>query len=133
MPWKEKDACIPSNYTIVIERLKGQVRKIKRNRKVLMEYDRTIKEQEKEGIIEKVPKEEIDKDTIKIKYLSHQAVVRKHAETTKVRGVYDASAKQSKSSPSLYESLHIGLPMIPYMYDVLLRLRFCNTALIGDI
>ena len=133
LPWKEKDVKLPSNYNIAIERLKGQFRKLKRNPEVLREYDKIIKEQEKEGIVEKVPKEEIDKATNKIHYLPHQAVVRQHAETTKVRIVYDASAKQSKSSPSLNESLHIGPPMMPLMYDVLLRLRCYNTALIGDI
>jgi len=133
LPWKEKDVKIPSNYNIAIERLKGQIRKLKRDPEVLKEYDRIIKEQEKEGIVEKVPKEEIIKATNKIHYLPHQAVVRQHAETTKVRIVYDASAKQSKSSPSLNESLHIGPPMMPLMYDVLLRLRCYNTALIGDI
>jgi len=133
LPWREKDVKIPSNYNIAIERLKGQIRKLKRDPEVLKEYDRIIKEQEKEGIVEKVPKEEIIKATNKIHYLPHQAVVRQHAETTKVRIVYDASAKQSKSSPSLNESLHIGPPMMPLMYDVLLRLRCYNTALIGDI
>ena len=52
---------------------------------------------------------------------------------TKVHILYDASAKQSKSSLSLNESLHIGPPMMPLMYDVLLRLRCYNPALIGDI
>ena len=49
LPWKEKDAYIPSNYNITIERLKGQFRKLKRSPEVLTEYDRIIKEQEKEG------------------------------------------------------------------------------------
>ena len=106
---------------------------MKRNPEVLKEYDKILKEQEKESIVEKVPKEEIDKATNKVHYLPHQAVVRQHAETTKVLIVYDASAKRSKSSPSLNESLHIGQPMMPLMYDVLLKLRCYNTALIGDI
>ena len=88
LTWKEKDAYIPSTYNIAIERLKGQFRKSKRNPEVVIEYDRIIKEQEKEGIVEKVPKEETDKDPIKIHHLLHQAVVCQDAETTKVRILY---------------------------------------------
>ena len=133
LPCKEKDAYIPSNYNKAIERLKGQFRKLKRNPEVLIEDDRVLKKHEKEGIVENVPKEEIYKDTIRAHYLPHQAVVRQGAETTKARIVYDVSVKKSKSSLTLNESLHIGPPLMPLMYDVLLRLRCYNTALIDDI
>ena len=37
-------------------------------------------------------------------YILHQAVVREHAETTKMRIVYDCSSRANAHSPSLFKS-----------------------------
>ncbi len=133
LPWKEKDAKLPSNHNLAMERLKGQFKRLKRDPKIMEEYDKIIRDQEREGIVEKVPEGEIKKEGSKVHYLPHQAVIRQNVETTKVRIVYDASAKESKRSLSLNDSLHIGPPLTPQMYDVLLRMRCYDVALIGDI
>ena len=53
----------------------------------------------KEGILEKVP---IDFKTDNVHYLPHRAVVKEDRETTKVRNVFDVSAKY-KNELSLNE------------------------------
>ena len=61
-----------------MQRLKGQLLRLKKEPEVLQEYDRVIKEQLELGIIE--PVVELERAD-KIHYLPH-AVVRKDAKTT---------------------------------------------------
>ena len=66
-------------------------------------------------------------------YLPHHPVVRESVETTKVRIVYDASAKARKGDKSLNGCLHTGPSMTSLLYDVLLRMRAPLVILIADI
>ena len=74
-----------------------------------------------------------DQPNENIHYLSHHPVIRKTAETTKLRIVFDASAKVRKDAPSLNDCLHVGPPLAPLMFDVLVRSREHKVALVGDI
>ena len=60
---------------------------------MLREYNSIIKEQLEADIIEKVVDQE---KAEKVHYMPHLAVVRRNAETAKVRVVYDASSKEGK-------------------------------------
>ncbi|XP_046861952.1 uncharacterized protein LOC124455325 [Xenia sp. Carnegie-2017] len=113
--------------------MKGQIRRLGKNPELLKEYDTIIKAQEELGIIERVGKDSVINSHAKIHYMPHQAVVRKDAKTTKVRVVYDASAKVLKSSVSLNDCLHIGPSLNPLLFDILLRFREQRIALIADI
>ena len=62
------------------------------------EYDDIVRSQLQEGIVEIAP-EIADKN--KEFYLTHKPVYREDAETTKVRVIYNASAKATKDSLSL--------------------------------
>ena len=86
---------LPPTFTNSLCRLKGQLRKLKKEPEVLQIYDNIIKGQLKGGIIEKVAELEASE---RQHYLPHQAVVRENAETTKVRIVYDASSKGGKTA-----------------------------------
>lgn len=63
-----------------------------------------IREQMEDNIVEAAPENATGKEF----YISHKAVVRETAETTKMRIVYDASAKATPESPSLNECLYPG-------------------------
>ena len=67
-----------------------------------------------------------------VHYLPHRAVVRDERETTKVRVVFDASAKY-KGFPSLNELLDPGPCLLPHLFDILIRFRLGKIALISDI
>ena len=91
LPWKED--CLPrtNNYRMcetLHHKLKGEPN-------LLHEYDKIIQEQARTEIVERVPKlNDANKlNTKGIYYSPHHAVVRKDRETTKVRIVYDGSAK----------------------------------------
>ena len=66
-------------------------------------------------------------------YLPHRSVIRESAETTKIRIVYDASAKPNKDSVSLNECLETSPPLQNSLWDILVRLRFTSILLCGDI
>ena len=112
LPWKVGHKPIPTNYSVSLSRLKSQIYRLKSMPDVLESYDQIMKEQLKQGIIEEVS--ELETST-KTSYLPHQAVIRQEAETTKLRIVYDASAKEGKHGISLNDCLHVGPPLTPLL------------------
>ena len=57
--------------------------------------------------------------------------VRQNKQTTKVRVVYDASARTT--GPSLNDCLHVGPKLNTKIFDILLRFRIHRIAIIADI
>ena len=130
LPWKEGHDSLPSNYELSLSRMKSQIRKLRKQPEILEEYDAVMKEQLDSGVIETVAQlEKADQ----VHYIPHLAVVRREASTTKVRVVYDASAKLGKEGISLNDCLHVGPSLNPLLFDILLRFREKRVALIGDI
>ena len=95
-------------------------------------YNDVIQEQLKQGIIEPV-EQGVNNGVGKVHYIPHHEVIRVDKETTKLRVVYDASARAGRNSPSLNDCLYVGPPLSPYIYDVLLRFRINKIAITGDI
>ncbi|XP_065671692.1 uncharacterized protein LOC136089569 [Hydra vulgaris] len=83
---------------------------------------------ENENIIERVydPSE-----PGKVHYLPHRAVLRDDKETTKLREVFDGSAKEG--GPSINESLYTSSCLLTCIYSTLLRFRMFKIGLISDI
>ena len=65
-------------------------------------------------------------------FLPHRPVIRQNAESTKLRVVYDASAK-SKSGYSLNDCLEKGPSLQNKLWDILIRTRFRSVVLCADI
>ena len=101
LPWKEFHEPLTDNYHLCVGRL---LRRLKNEPEILSQYDSTIQEQLAKGIIEPVPPDE--KTSNLVHYLPHHGVVRSDKATTKLRIVYDASAKTFGSS--LNECLYKG-------------------------
>ena len=133
LPWRESHDTLPTNYDLSFKRMKGQIRCLSKDRKLLGEYDSIIKTQEEAGSIERVSQSQSRNPDTKIHYIPHQAVVRKDAETTKVRIVYDASAKAQRCSVSIHDCLHAGPSLNPLLFDILLRFREQRVALVAEI
>lgn len=96
---------------------------------LLDEYDAVIREQLEEGVVEPTPAEVSGREF----FLLHRAVVRRNAETTKLRVVYDASARAQDKSPSLNDRLHAGPPLQNKLWSVVVRNRFHPMVVAGDI
>ena len=65
-------------------------------------------------------------------YLPHRPVVRADSTSTKVRPVFDASAK-GVNGVSLNDCMEIGPKLIPDLLAILLRFRRWKFGLIADI
>ena len=97
LSWKEFHDVLPDHYQLSLNRLRGLLRRLRHDPATLEQYDRTIKEQLEKGIIEVV--DVLKPAPSKVHYLPHHAVVHTDKTTTKLRVVYDASARSS--GPSL--------------------------------
>ena len=134
LPWKEELLPIPSHYQQSYNRLRSLHHKLKKEPQVLQEYDKIIKEQLQTGVIEEVPKDEVDnKNSEDVHYWPHHAVIRQDRETTKLRIVYDGSAKLPKHERSLNDCLQTGPNYIPQLIDVLIKFRWNPIAITADI
>ena len=80
-------------------------------------YDDIIREQLDQGIIERAPVGASGKEH----YLPHKGVVKQSAETTRLRIVFDASAKVSSDQPSWNECLYPGPPLQNQLWNILVR------------
>ena len=96
---------------------------------MLEEYDAVIKRQLDEGIVERVTKAAVGPEF----YIPHKAVVREAAQSTKLRVVYDASARAYAQAPSLSECLHVEPPLQNLLWSVLVRNRLHPVAITGDM
>ena len=130
LPWKQGHGHLSTNYSNSLARMKGQIKRLANEPKLLNEYDTIIREQLNSGVIEKVGESEANEN---VHYLPHQAVIRKDAKTTKLRIVYDASSKEGKKGTSLNDCLHVGPSLTPLLFDILLRFRENPVVLVGDI
>ena len=66
-------------------------------------------------------------------YIPHMTVIRENAATTKMRIVYDASARAKDTAPPLNECLETERPLQNNIWRVLVRGRFHVVAKEGDI
>ena len=128
LPWKANHPPLPTNEAGNRRRLTSLVRKLKKDVNY-EQYDKIICEQLEQGIIEKASNEPTGKEH----YLPHKAVIRKSAETTKLRIVYDASAKEQGDQPSINECLNPGPPLQNLLWEILVRSRFYPVLLTSDI
>lgn len=120
---------MPENRELAFGRLKSLVRKMRNNNDLAKQYDSIIQDQLNLGVIEKVKPEPTDSIT---QYIPHHAVVNLSKPTTKVRIVYDASAKTKQDNKSLNEYLYRGPVMLQDLTGILLRFRLNEVAMVAD-
>ena len=130
-PRKEESPQLPDNYQLALGRLNSLLRRIQGNPELLEKYDKIIKDQLEKEIIEKVNDE--TEEGCKRHYIPHHAVITPDRKTTKVRIVYDASAKAKKGCKSLNECLYRGPVILEDLCGLLLRFRTHKVALTADI
>ena len=66
-------------------------------------------------------------------YIPHKAVIQETTESTKIRIVYDASARANEKAPSLNDCLETGPPLQNKLWSALVTNRFQPVALAGDL
>ena len=129
LPFINLNQLVPDNYLLSKIRTEQLLKRLQENKTLLKSYDDIIKDYLVNGIVEEannIP------EVGYTNYLPHRAVIRNDKETTKVRIVYDASAR-FKNEPSLNDFLDPGPCLLPFLFDILLRFRTGKIALISDI
>ena len=116
------------NFTMSLNRLEQLKRKLDKDSNLLKEYNDVIQSQLSLYVIEKV---EYVGEVGTVTYLPHRAVIRDDKKSTKVRVVFDASAKNK--GLSLNECLYKGPCLSPLLYDVLLKFRVHSIGITADI
>uniref|UniRef100_A0AC35GNG9 Reverse transcriptase domain-containing protein n=1 Tax=Panagrolaimus sp. PS1159 TaxID=55785 RepID=A0AC35GNG9_9BILA len=129
-PEKENHAKLPTNAGLALGRLNSTFKRLSNDPKLLKDCGNIINEQKERETIEVAPEKP---DGKLIHYLSSHAVITPQKTTTKVRMVFDASAKISKDFPSLNDVLIRGPLNMPDLGGILLRIRRGKYMLVGDI
>ena len=129
LPWKLDYSDLPDDYDYCFSRLKAVHSRLKARPQLLKDYDGIFQTQLAEGIIERVPDDEVE---TKHHFMSHHCVIREDKDTTKVRIVFDGSAK-SKHNKSLNDCLEVGKNYMPLIWDTLVRFRLNSVAMTADI
>lgn len=117
LPWTEDHPPLPSNWSLSQRRLELTTKNLKKDG-YFDDYDKVLREWLAEGIIETVPEAEVADFG---HYLPHRHVVKRDS-TTKLRPVFDVSAKE-KNHPSLNICLEKGPNLIDLIPRILMRFR----------
>ena len=96
---------------------------------LVQKYDQIFQDQIKAGMIEEVNKEGLAGN---VTYLPHKEVIRNESTTTKVRILFDVSAKL-KNEVSLNDILYTGPCLNPELHKLLLQFRIYPIAITADI
>lgn len=130
VPWIPGAEVENSNEQPSRRRLVNVERKLGRDSKLEAEYRNIVTDQLEKGVVEKVPSIPSGE---KVFYMPHKPVVRETASTTKVRMVFDASAKPHPLANSVNECMHTGPPLQPLLWDILIRARMSPHLLLADL
>ena len=104
--------------------------KLKRDNLLKVRYSDFVIEFSKLGHLEKVPDGELD--NVNHYYMSHHCVLKDASTTTKLRVVFDASAKAT-TGLSLNDCLMVGPKLQDDIFSILIRFRFFKVALSADV
>ena len=104
--------------------------KLRQKEQLKAEYTHIIEEQLEEGIVDRIPSKPRGK---RVFYLPHKIVVRTEAVITKIRMVFDASAKPHPLAASINECMYTGPSLQPLLWDIMIRSRMSENLLLGDI
>ena len=96
------------------------------------DFDAVMQEYVDLGHAETVPTADLEKSPEVTFYLPMHAVYKSSSSTTKIRAVFDASARSSTGT-SLNDTLLVGPTVHPPLVDVLLRFRLHVVALTADV
>lgn len=127
LPWTEVSPNLMDNRNIAEKRLFSTSKKLKATGK-FEDYDAVLKMWLQQGIIERVPDEELKRPS---HYLPHRAVFKDNS-TTKIRPVFDASTLDAEGH-SLNGSMEKGPNLIEQIVLILTNFRQYPVAATADI
>ena len=127
LPWKSARP-ESSNYNLCVGRLMKLKARLQGREALMMEYDKIFQTQLQ---TEPVPMSELSSRSAY--FLPHHGVIREDKDTTKLRIVFDGSARSEKRHHSINDCLEKGPNLTPLIFDVLLRFRTHRIGITADI
>ena len=131
--WKSESVrpTLLNNERLAMSRLDQSSRSLARKPELEARYHGVFCEMQKEGVIEEVPSDEVTSAN-PIFYMPHRPVLKESSLNTKVRPVFDASAK-GFNGVSLNDCTNTGPSLIPNLPGILMRFRRWKVALSADV
>ena len=127
LPFKDDNVEFGNSKAQAERRLQSLQRRLRANPHLQREYHAVIQDYLNQGHMSL-----IERDPSGGYYLPHHAVVKPTSTTTKVRVVFDASAK-TDTGRSLDQALRIGPTIQPKLFEHLVRFRVYKYVLTADI
>ena len=133
LPFSKEKPAFQSNYPEAVRRLKCTEKQLERSIDRKEKYENAIMEYVKLGFSRELNNTEAE-EILKQEHfiIPHHAVFKENRVSTKVRIVFDASAK-NRDGISLNETLLPGPNLLPDIASVLLRFRMHPVAITADI
>mgnify|MGYP002717571259 CR=1 FL=1 len=127
LPFRQTNKQIGDSRDIALKRLLAVERRFESNTALKFEYSKVLQE-----YIDLKHMSLIENPDDNGYYLPHHAVIKDSSDTTRIRVVFDASAK-SNNGVSLNDVLMIGPTIQPKLFSHLLRFRTYKYIIIADI
>lgn len=132
LPFREAVAELGDNRSLALQRFLLLEKRLKRDPKLKLEYTKFIEEYESMGHCKEV-NESDDHPGQRSYYMPHHAVLRPSSSSTKLRVVFDASAKSHPSHVSLNEALQIGPTVQSDLLEIHIRFRQHKIVFTADV
>ncbi|UYV66679.1 K02A2.6-like, partial [Cordylochernes scorpioides] len=132
LPFRQHRPLLGESREKALRRFLLLERKLCKNVKLYDQYRGFMKEYEHLNHMERVPIAEVKRELCRCYYMPHHPVIREQSTTTKMRVVFDASAK-SENNVSLNQFLHKGPKIQQDVFFILLRFRTYPVAITADI
>jgi hypothetical protein len=105
VPWIPGAELVNINEEPSRKRLKNIERKLSHDKELREAYEEIVKDQLEKKIIEPAPSQPTGP---RVFYIPHKPIVREQASSSKVRMVFDASARPNPLANSVNECMHTG-------------------------
>lgn len=129
LPFRDDVRKLGQSRAMATQRFLSNEKKRERQPNINVQYQKFIQEYYDMGHMEKVPKLELDSKSF---FLPHHHITQESCQTTKLRVVFDGSAKTT-SSLSLNDLLMVGPTLQKDLFDLIIRFRTFKYVLSADI
>ncbi|GJQ79779.1 hypothetical protein Trydic_g19269, partial [Trypoxylus dichotomus] len=130
LPFKENVNSLGASYDQALKRFYSLEKRLNKNPTLKQEYGEFIKEYLELGHMRKA--KPYNYSTEPHFYLPHHAVVKENSITTRLRVVFDGSAKTS-SGVSLNDTLMVGPKLQQDLFDIVCRFRLYAYVITADV
>ncbi|XP_062713718.1 uncharacterized protein LOC134290572 [Aedes albopictus] len=132
LPFRSNLYLLEDNRSMALRRFFFLEKRLRKQPDLQAQYSAFIEEYERLGHCKEIREIE-DRPGMMKYYMPHHAVLRPDSSSTKLRVVFDASAKSCSSAASLNDVLQVGATVQSDLFSILLRFRMHRFVFTADI